>query len=95
LTNAIGIIAAVLTTGCWVPQLVKTVRLRHAEDFAWPYLGLLAIGLAAWLVYGILRSDPPIYVANALTVLSVLAVMVVKARSRPHGIELDQAEGSL
>jgi MtN3 and saliva related transmembrane protein len=78
----VGTLAAVLTTGCWVPQLTRTIRRGSAEDFSWPYLLLLIAGVTSWFVYGILKRDPPIYVCNGLVVLSIAVVIVVKSRSR-------------
>jgi MtN3 and saliva related transmembrane protein len=77
----IGTLAAVLTTACWLPQVAKTLRMGTAEDFAWPYLGMLMVGVAAWTTYGLLRHDPPIYLCNSVTGLLVLFVVAVKTRS--------------
>jgi MtN3 and saliva related transmembrane protein len=77
----IGSLAAVLTTACWMPQLVKTVRLGTADDFAWSYLAMLLVGLTTWIAYGFLRHDPPLYLCNIITDLLVLFVAVVKVRA--------------
>ena len=77
----IGSLAAGLTTACWVPQMVRTVRLGEAHDFAWPYLAMLLSGVAAWTLYGLARHDPPIYLCNSITGLFVLVVTGVKVRS--------------
>jgi MtN3 and saliva related transmembrane protein len=76
----IGVLAAVGTTGAWLPQFVKTWRTRCANDFSWTYLALMASGVALWLVYGVLRRDAVIIVANATTLVLVLMVMFVKYR---------------
>ncbi len=39
-------------------RLIKTFRLGTADDFAWPYLGMLMFGLLAWAVYGLLPPRP-------------------------------------
>jgi MtN3 and saliva related transmembrane protein len=77
----IGSLAAVLTTACWLPQVVKSVRLGTADDFAWPYLAMLVAGVVAWTAYGVLRSAPPIYLCNSITGLFVVVVVAVKVRS--------------
>jgi MtN3 and saliva related transmembrane protein len=77
----IGSLAAVLTTACWLPQVVKTVRLGTADDFAWPYLCMLLVGITAWTTYGILRNDPPIYLCNSITGCLVMGVAAVKVRA--------------
>jgi MtN3 and saliva related transmembrane protein len=77
----IGSMAAVLTTACWLPQVMKTLRLGTADDFAWPYLSMLLVGVGAWTAYGLLRHDPPIYLCNSITGLLVLVVAAVKVRA--------------
>jgi MtN3 and saliva related transmembrane protein len=86
----IGSLAAVLTTACWLPQVVKSLRLGTADDFAWPYLAMLVAGVTAWTAYGFLRSAPPIYLCNSITGLLVVVVVGVKVRSvrrRAHQAE--------
>lgn len=79
-TTVVGVIAAIGTTAAWFPQVAKTCRSRSARDFSWGYLTLFATGVAAWLVYGILRNDPVIIGANVITFLLVLTVAAVKTR---------------
>jgi MtN3 and saliva related transmembrane protein len=80
-------LAAVLTAACWLPQVVKTMRLGEASDFAWPYLAMLVTGVTLWTIYGIARSDGPLWVCNLTTGLFVLVVVAVKRRQRlaPQG----------
>jgi len=87
MTVVIGIAAAVLTTACWGPQLVRTLRRGTAEDFAWVYLIMLTAGVFGWALYGALKHDPVIWVANAIVTASALVVVVVKLRSRHVVIE--------
>lgn len=81
MVTLIGSLAAVLTTVCWLPQVLKTLRQGTAFDFAWPYLAMLTSGIAAWTIYGLLRHDPPIYLCNAISGLLVLVIVAVKVRS--------------
>lgn len=76
----IGSVAAILTTVCWLPQVLKTTRTREAGDFHWLYLAMLGIGIAAWFTYGVLQRDAPIYLANGITLCLVAVIAVVKAR---------------
>lgn len=79
-TVALGFIAACVTTGAWVPQAWKCVRTRSARDFSWPSLGGLSVGIALWLAYGIVRADAAIIGANAITLMLVLTITMVKLR---------------
>lgn len=82
LVTLLGFVAALATTGAFVPQAFKTWRTRSADDFSWGYLIVFASGVALWLLYGILRNDPAVIAANALTLLLVLAIAVMKFRFR-------------
>jgi MtN3 and saliva related transmembrane protein len=84
----IGTVAAILTTVCWLPQVAKTTRTREAGDFHWLYLAMLGIGASAWFTYGVLKHEPPIYVANGVTLCMVLIIAIVKARPKVPAPEL-------
>jgi MtN3 and saliva related transmembrane protein len=70
----IGVIAACMTTGAWVPQLLRTRRLRSADDLSWVYLATMLLGLTSWLVYGTARHDAALLGAHAVSLTLVLAL---------------------
>jgi MtN3 and saliva related transmembrane protein len=80
--NAAAVIAAILTTGSWLPQVIKTWRTREAGDFSWVWLASFATGVAMWAVYGFARNDIPIILTNVVTFLLVLSIAGVKIRGR-------------
>lgn len=82
LTTILGGIAAFGTTAAWMPQLIKTWRSKSAKDFSWLYLALFSTGVSLWIVYGVLRKDPVIIIANAVTLALVATVLYVKIRER-------------
>ena len=62
--TTIGLLAGTLTSVAAVPQLVKTLRTHHARDISiWQPL-LLSLGVALWLIYGIMIHDTPLILAN-------------------------------
>jgi MtN3 and saliva related transmembrane protein len=76
----VGLLAAVLTTGSWIPQLVRVWRTRSTDDLSWGYLASFATGVFLWLVYGLYREDPAIVLANGFTFAAVLGVIELKRR---------------
>jgi len=65
----IGLLAGTLTSVAAIPQVVKTLRTRHARDISiWQPL-LLAFGVALWMIYGILIHDLPLILANIIPLL--------------------------
>jgi MtN3 and saliva related transmembrane protein len=76
----IGLIAGALTTGCWLPQLIKAWRTRSTEDVSWLYLAVFGTGIALWLVYGSMHRDFAIVVTNGLTLTLTLCFVVTKVK---------------
>jgi MtN3 and saliva related transmembrane protein len=74
----IGVIAACLTTGAWLPQLVRTFRTKSAHDFSWSYLVMFFTGVFLWAIYGFMRHDIAVIGANVIAIVLVLGVILVK-----------------
>lgn len=70
--------AATLTTAGFIPQALKTYRTRQTKDISlWMYI-LLITGVALWLTYGILNTDWPVILANGVTLLLVIPILILK-----------------
>lgn len=67
LITLIGLAAATLTTASFLPQVIKAWRSHSTHDISIGMFSLMATGNFLWLVYGILISDPPLVIANAIT----------------------------
>ncbi len=78
MTTALGIVAAILTTTAWIPQLLRTFRTRHARDLAWAYLLVFGSGVTLWCVYGGLQGDGAVFGANAVTLVLLVGLAVLK-----------------
>jgi MtN3 and saliva related transmembrane protein len=76
--TALGLVAATLTTFSFVPQLLKVVRTRSADDLSYGMFGAFSVGIVLWLIYGILRDDLPVIAANAVTLVLSVAILVLK-----------------
>jgi MtN3 and saliva related transmembrane protein len=79
--NAVGSIAAICTTGAFVPQVLK-VRRQGGEDLSYAMLGIYFVGVALWFVYGLMLHAPAMIWANAATDLLVAIAIFFKA-TRP------------
>ena len=79
--DALGYTAAVFATGSFVPQVIKTWRTRSAEDLSYLMLITHIIGMALWLVYGIMIQATPVVAANTVAILLDVALLVLKFRS--------------
>lgn len=72
--------AAVVTTFCWVPQALRILRTRDTRAISLITHTAFACGIALWLAYGILIGSPPVIAANAVTLVLIGAILVMKLR---------------
>ena len=73
-----GYFAAILTTLAFIPQLIKTLNTKKAEDVSLTTLLMFLTGVAAWIIYGIQISSKPILIANTITFLLNFLILVFK-----------------
>ncbi|MGB3851766.1 MAG: SemiSWEET transporter [Tunicatimonas sp.] len=67
--DVLGIIAGMLTTAAFLPQVIKTWKSKSAKDLSLGMFLLFVLGVILWLVYGIFSQALPIILANAATLL--------------------------
>jgi MtN3 and saliva related transmembrane protein len=73
--NVIGIAAGVFTSTAMLPQLIKLIKEKKADDISIPMLLILISGLSLWIWYGIMKKDWAIIGTNIFSLL-VNALMV-------------------
>lgn len=78
LIELIGMLAAVLTTFAFFPQVVKTVKTKSTDDLSWTWLIMMIAGVFFWLVYGVFIESLSLVSANAVTLCSVVILFWVK-----------------
>lgn len=76
----IGTLAAIITTLCWVPQAIKVIRTRETKAISLIMYVMLAIGIALWLVYGLLIMSWPLIGSNSATIVLVLIILGMKLK---------------
>jgi MtN3 and saliva related transmembrane protein len=74
-TNYIGVFAGICTALSFLPQLIKIIREKQADDISYRMLFILLTGLAAWIWYGVLKNDYPIIITNSFSLLVNLIVI--------------------
>ncbi len=73
-----GYIAAILTTAAFLPQLIKTLKTKKADDVSLITLIMFIIGVLCWIIYGYKISSIPILVANLITLILNLLILISK-----------------
>jgi MtN3 and saliva related transmembrane protein len=76
-TAIIGIIASVGTGTSMLPQLVKMIRDKQANDISLAMLAVLCIGLCFGIYYGALKNDWIIMVSNGFSLLVSLSIGIL------------------
>jgi MtN3 and saliva related transmembrane protein len=80
--DIIGTLAAILTTASFVPQAWHTFRTRDVRGISLSMYSAFTLGVACWLVYGVLLKSWPIVIANCITLALAAAILVMKLRYR-------------
>lgn len=78
----LGLLAGTLTSIAAIPQVVKTLRTHHARDISIWQPVLLAVGVALWLVYGIMLGNQPLIISNIIPLVCNAWLVVLKLRWR-------------
>ena len=76
--DVFGYFAAILTTAAFLPQLLKTLKTKKADDVSLTTLIMFIIGVLSWIIYGMKISSIPILVANLITLILNLLILISK-----------------
>jgi MtN3 and saliva related transmembrane protein len=76
----IGASAATLTTCAFIPQALRVWRTKHTQDISLMMYAMFTLGVALWLIYGVLLGSWPIIIANCITLLLAGVVLAMKLR---------------
>lgn len=83
-TQIIGLSAGVCTGISLLPQLIKLVREKKAEDLSLFYLTILFCGLSLWIWYGWRRNDLPVLLTNIVALLLNGAIIIMSIRYKKN-----------
>ena len=73
-----GYFAAILTTAAFLPQLIKTLKTKKAEDVSLATLIMFMSGVGSWIIYGYEISSLPILLANIITFILNFFILISK-----------------
>ena len=73
-----GYFAAILTTSAFLPQLIKTLKTKKADDVSLLTLIMFICGVGSWIIYGHAISSFPILLANIITFILNLFILISK-----------------
>jgi len=70
-----------------VPQVYKAWQTKRTKDISAPTFIVLLMGISLWTVYGVLKSDIVIILANLTTAVLAMAILFLKGQ---HDDRLDE-----
>ena len=80
LIDLVGTAGALLTTLCWLPQVLKMLREKEARSLSLHATSAFTLGIALWLIYGLAIDDWPLIGSNAVTLALMAPIVVLKLR---------------
>lgn len=82
--KTLGLLAGFLTTISFLPQVIKSLKTKHMDDFNIWFLILMIVGLSIWTIYGFMIKQLPIIIANLATISLNLILLTLKIKYQKH-----------
>jgi len=80
--ETIGLIAAFLTTGSFVPQLIKILKHKSTEGVSLSMYLFMFLGVSLWFLYGFLIESFSLMLANLVAGFLQLIIIYFKLKWR-------------
>ena len=78
----LGYCAAFLTTIAFLPQVIRSWKTRDLSGISLGMYSLFTSGVGLWLIYGLIIEKWPLILANALTFLLSLSILMLKVSTK-------------
>ncbi|MDP3332007.1 MAG: SemiSWEET transporter [Methylococcaceae bacterium] len=77
--DILGLVASCFTSSSFAPQIWRTWKTRDVSSMSLSTYLILTIGVSMWLLYGVLKGDLPLIVANTTMVMmtGTITLMIV------------------
>lgn len=76
----IGTLAAIITTSSFLPQVYKTWQSKDTKALSLTMYLTFFIGVCLWVIYGVFLQSAPVIIANVITAISVLILLILKLK---------------
>ncbi|MER9243809.1 SemiSWEET transporter [Mesorhizobium sp. M0633] len=96
--TVIGYLAALCSMTSFTPQVWKIIKTRDTSSISAPMYAIYVLGLAFWLIFGILKNEWPLIITNGvcLVLSAFILVMTLLPRAKKDAVAdvLDSATSS-
>lgn len=63
-----------------IPEILRALKLKETRDLSWGMIVLLIAGTVLWLIYGLLKTDNIIILANSIMLGLLLILLILKLK---------------
>lgn len=77
-----GLMAAVLATISFVPQLCQVIRTKDTSSISLGMYILFVLGVLCWTVHGAVIRDISVFIANGITFILSSIILIYKIKYR-------------
>jgi MtN3 and saliva related transmembrane protein len=78
----VGLVAATLTTASFVPQVYKAYKTKDVEGVSLTMFLAMFVGVLLWLVYGFYLKSLSMVIANVITSVLCLMILILKIKHK-------------
>tara|TARA_Y100001954_G_scaffold161260_1_gene171233 strand:+ start:3893 stop:4156 length:264 start_codon:yes stop_codon:yes gene_type:complete len=78
LTKYLGFIAGIFTTIAFLPQVIKVWKTKSTSDISLAMFIIFTTGITFWLAYGIIIDNLALIIANSITLLLSISILIAK-----------------
>lgn len=78
--NMLGYLAAGATTISFLPQAIHTIKTKDTKGISLGMYTVFVFGVLMWLLYGIFTNTLPIILANIVTLVLAVIILVYKIK---------------
>jgi len=76
----IGYVAAFCTTFAFLPQVIKVIKTKDTSSISLGMYFIYIIGVTCWLIFGLMTNYLSIILANIITFILALVVIILKLK---------------
>lgn len=77
----IGLLAGILTTGAFIPQVLKIWKTQSTKDISISMYLVMITGVVLWIVYGIYFESFSIIASNIVAFSLQLTILILKLKN--------------
>jgi MtN3 and saliva related transmembrane protein len=76
----IGLLASTTASLIFFPQVIASYKSKKTKDLSWSgiYIGLL--NGCFWIMYGLMKADPFIYITNSILFIGAFLLLILKRK---------------